>query len=307
MPLGPAGAGDQACTSCGAPAEEIAADGYCGRCGMRQPRPGDHRETDLGDVAAAVTDRGLRHHQNEDAYELTVTEDRIVAVVCDGVSSSTTPELASAAAAAAAVQSLSGALEGTCPTPDVARGLLHDAIAAAQLAVAGLAPAGRGPQTPATTIVAAVVMPGFVAVANVGDSRAYWLAVQAGEIGKRLTVDDSCAQDAIAAGATPAEAYAAADAHTLTAWLGADAGELAPKITVLENPRHGTVVVCSDGLWNHFPEADELVGLLAADDDGRPIAAAHRMVAAALSAGGEDNITAVVIPAPAPPQPEPET
>jgi serine/threonine protein phosphatase PrpC len=280
---------------------------------MRQPRPGDHRESDLGDVAAAVTDRGLRHHQNEDAYELAFAEDRIVAVVCDGVSSSTTPELASAAAAAAAAESLSVALSGPCPDRAMAPGLLSDAIARAQLAVAGLAPEGGGPQAPATTIVAALVTPGFVAVAGVGDSRAYWLAADPDEIGKRLTVDDSCAQDAIAAGATPADAYAAADAHTLTAWLGADAGELAPKITVLEKPRHGTVVLCSDGLWNHFPEADQLLGLRADDGDPSPIAAAHRMVAAALSAGGEDNITAVVIPvtpvipATVPPQPEPET
>src|SRR5687767_14043770 len=59
-----------ACVSCGAPASEIAADGYCGHCGMKQPATGDHREVDLGAVAA-VGDRGLHHHRNEDAFAIT--------------------------------------------------------------------------------------------------------------------------------------------------------------------------------------------------------------------------------------------
>jgi serine/threonine protein phosphatase PrpC len=271
---------------------------------MRQPRHGDHRETDLGTVAAAATDRGLRHYRNEDNYEIACAEERIVAVVCDGVSSSTTPELAAAAAVAATLQALAPALEGPSPDSDTARGLLNDAIAQAQIAVAGLA-VGGGPQTPATTMVAAIVTQGIIALANVGDSRAYWLTGGPDEISRSLTVDDSCAQDAIAGGVAPAQAYASADAHTLTQWLGADAGEIAPTISVLEIPRPGTVLLCSDGLWNHFPEADQLLELLAPDGAQHPIAAARRMVAAAVSAGGEDNITVIVIPAPSRPRPSP--
>ena len=301
----PGDGGSQACARCGAPAEEITEDQYCGRCGMRQPRHSDHRESDLGALAAAATDRGLRHHRNEDTYEIACTDDRIVAVLCDGVSSSATPELASAAAAAAALQALSPALEGPCPDHDTARALLNDAIADAQRAVAGLGQ-GDGPQTPATTVVAAIVAEGVIALANVGDSRAYWLAEDPSEISRPLTVDDSCAQDAIVAGFEPEQAYAAQDAHTLTRWLGADAGEIAPTISVLENPPPGTVLLCSDGLWNHFPEADQLLDLLAGDGPERPIAAARRMVAAAVSAGGEDNITVIVIPAPLRPHPSPE-
>jgi serine/threonine protein phosphatase PrpC len=295
----------QACARCGAPPEEITEDEYCGRCGMRQPRSGDHRETDLGVVAAAVTDRGLRHYRNEDNYEIACADDRIVAVVCDGVSSSTTPELAAAAAAAATLQALSPALKGPSPDHDAARGLLSDAIARAQLAVASLGQEG-GPQTPATTVVAAIVTEGFIALANVGDSRAYWLAEDPDGTSRPLTVDDSCAQDAIAAGVAPAQAYASDDAHTLTQWLGADAGEIAPTISVVEIPRPGAILLCSDGLWNHFSQADQLLELLASDGAQPPIAAARRMVAAAVSAGGEDNITAIVIPAPSPPRPSPK-
>jgi serine/threonine protein phosphatase PrpC len=296
---GPAG---RACVHCGAPAAEITEDEYCARCGMRQPRRSDHHESDLGEVAAAVTDRGLSHYRNEDAYELGSSDHRIVAVLCDGVSSSTTPELASAAAAAAALQALSAALEGPYPDRDRAQALLIDAIARAQHAVAGLGQ-DNGPQTPATTLVAAIITPGLAALACVGDSRGYWLSGEPDDRSRQLTVDDSCAQDAIALGVEPAQAYSAQDAHTLTHWLGADAGEIAPTLSVQEDARAGTFLLCSDGLWNHFPEADQLLDLLTADGDRRPIAAARRMVAAALTAGGEDNITVIVIPAPLRPSP----
>ncbi len=299
----PAAQGKQGCAHCGAPAEEITEDGYCGRCGMRQPRLGDHRESDLGAVAAAATDRGLRHHRNEDAYELGSRDGRVIAVVCDGVSNSSDPELASVAAAAATLQALTPALEGPAPDDGAARRLLSDAVAQAQLAVARV---GQGrSQAPATTLVAAIVAADLVAVANVGDSRAYWLAENGAQNSRQLSVDDSCAQRAIASGADPAQAYQAQDAHTLTSWLGADADDVVPTINVVASPGPGAVVLCSDGLWNHFPDTEQLSDLLVGDGDRRPIAAVRRMVDAAVAAGGEDNITAIVIPALSRPRPSP--
>ena len=82
-----------ACVSCGAAASSIAADGYCGHCGMKQPAPGEHREVDLGAVAA-VADIGLRHHRNEDAFAIAHVDllDGVVRiiVVCDGLGRSGT-------------------------------------------------------------------------------------------------------------------------------------------------------------------------------------------------------------------------
>ncbi len=74
----------------------------------------DRQEVDLR-LMAGVTDRGLRHKQNEDAMELAVvpTADGtvLVAVVCDGVSTSIRPQDASLAAAQAAARVLRGAAE----------------------------------------------------------------------------------------------------------------------------------------------------------------------------------------------------
>ena len=62
-----AGRAPPACPSC--PSARISADGYCESCGRKLPSSRDHTEIDLG-LLAGVTDRGLRHHRNEDAMAL---------------------------------------------------------------------------------------------------------------------------------------------------------------------------------------------------------------------------------------------
>jgi serine/threonine protein phosphatase PrpC len=84
----------KSCPHCGT-AGSVGADGYCENCGMLAARPRDHIEVDLEDVAAAVTDRGRRHHRNEDAMWLTGGPGRIDAVISDGVSASFDPDVAS--------------------------------------------------------------------------------------------------------------------------------------------------------------------------------------------------------------------
>ena len=95
------------CPSC--PSGRISADGYCEECGCRVPSGRDHEELDLG-LLAGVTDRGLRHHRNEDAMALATAETpggpAALAVVCDGISTSDRPDEASLAAAQAAIRVL---------------------------------------------------------------------------------------------------------------------------------------------------------------------------------------------------------
>lgn len=152
----------------------VGPDGYCQACGQKARLPRDHVETDLG-LVAGVTDRGLRHLQNEDAMELAVLPPgdgadppAAVVVVCDGVSSSAQPERASEAAAQAAVAVLLAGLAGGAESEATALA----AVEAAQRAVVELpVPAVLG--SPATTFVSAVVTAEEVAVCWLGDSRAY--------------------------------------------------------------------------------------------------------------------------------------
>ncbi|WP_280356933.1 hypothetical protein [Nocardia otitidiscaviarum] len=146
---------------------------------MPQPRQ-DRFEADLGTVSV-VTDRGLVHEHNEDSVAVAVLDGptpgqpgATVIVVCDGVSTSEDPQAASGAAARAGVAASLAALGAGAVLEEVA---LAGLSAAAKAVRAVGTPEGRAPSC---TYVSAVLVPTadgtHITVANVGDSRAYWLA-----------------------------------------------------------------------------------------------------------------------------------
>ncbi|MGW0751148.1 PP2C family protein-serine/threonine phosphatase [Streptomyces sp. NPDC002587] len=307
--------GGKTCVACRS--GHVDTDGYCEHCGHAQPRERDHLEEELGSVAA-VSDRGLRHHRNEDSFAVAATalpdgSAATVAIVCDGVSSASRPDEASAAAAAAANEALLDALpRGAHPQE-----AMHDAILAAAAAVNALAPQSPGAQNaPACTLVGAVVSGGLLTIGWVGDSRAYWVPDDRAALPRRLTEDDSWAAQMVAAGLMgEAEAYADVRAHAITGWLGADAYELEPHTAIFKPDHPGVVVVCTDGLWNYAESAREMAQVLPADAAVRPLHSAQVLVGHALDGGGHDNVTVAVVPfaaapsapsAPSGPEPEPE-
>jgi PPM family protein phosphatase len=286
------------CTDCG---NAGFADGYCTACGHRRLEP-DRDEATLG-VIALITDRGLHHARNEDAAAAgmlrTTGSERPLAIavtVCDGVSSSGQPQMASAAASKEGVEAMltSLAVSGD-PRAAVLAGLTEAASAAAR-AGTGVDPANA----PSCTYTAAAVVTtarGNVAitVGNVGDSRAYWLPAPPG-IARQLTLDDSVAQELMTAGASAGSELVQRGAHTITRWLGADAGatpwsETSVQDITVDGP--GSLLLCSDGLWNYLPDADDLARFCSATD---PLSAARALTEHALGAGGQDNITVVVVP-----------
>ncbi|OEJ59039.1 protein phosphatase [Streptomyces agglomeratus] len=283
----------------------IDADGYCENCGHAQPRERDHMEQEL-DAVAAVSDRGLRHHRNEDAFAVSAAalpdgSPAVVAIVCDGVSSATRPDEASAAAATAANEALLESLpRGTHPQQ-----AMHEAIVAAAESVNSLAdetsPADPDPNrhtnAPACTLVGAIVASGLLVVGWVGDSRVYWVPDDRTAPPARLTEDDSWAAQMVAAGLmNEAEAYADERAHAITGWLGADAYELEPHTASFKPDRPGVVVVCTDGLWNYAEAAHEMARAAPADAAVRPLHCAQVLVGHALDGGGHDNVTVAVLP-----------
>ncbi|WP_251093416.1 PP2C family serine/threonine-protein phosphatase [Streptomyces sp. Caat 7-52] len=298
----------QVCVACRA--GRVDKDGYCENCGHAQPRERDHVERETGPVAA-VSDRGLRHHRNEDAFAVGHTalpdgSPAALAIVCDGVSSATRPDEASLAASQAAGDVLLAALpRGTHPQQ-----AMHEAIVAAAQAVNALAeePAtarehAPHQNAPACTIVGAVVTSGLLVVGWVGDSRAYWVPTDRSAPSARLTEDDSWAAQMVAAGLmSEAEAYADERAHAITGWLGADAYELEPHTASFKPDRPGVVVVCTDGLWNYAETAEEMCEVVPPNAADRPLHSARVLVGHALDGGGHDNVTVALLPFPAPPQ-----
>ncbi|MGM1058589.1 PP2C family serine/threonine-protein phosphatase [Saccharothrix sp. Mg75] len=263
--------------------------GYCDECGLRLPDPADRTTIDLG-ALAGVSDRGLVHHRNEDAIALgRLLDGTTAAVVCDGVSTTRQPERAARAASEAALAVLLGV---DAPVEPVSR--VRAAVEAAGTAVATLDGSNPSPDGPSCTLVAAYVADGEVTVGWVGDSRAYWLA---GPAGRLLTRDHSWAAEVVAEGLMDeATAFADRRAHTITRWLGPDARP-DPDVVSVPHDGVGTLLVCSDGLWNEVPEAERIGGFAAGAGDGAtPLAVANRLTEVALAAGGRDNISVVVIP-----------
>jgi serine/threonine protein phosphatase PrpC len=257
----------------------------------------DRVEQDLG-VAALVSDRGSRHERNEDAGEVAVHATGIAAVVCDGVSTTANPDQASAAAAGAAIEILRRWLDD--PGGDGADAV-RQAVAAGRRAIEDVPATEPGgyPAAPSTTMVLAVTTPGSVLLAGIGDSRVYWVGADGNNV--RLTVDDSWAEAAIAAGVPEDDAYLSPQAHVITRWLGGDAPDDDPAVSSVIVEVEGLLVVCSDGLWNYLPDPDAIGAAVqaAVDPSGvaAPITVARHLVQVALDAGGADNVTVAVLQA----------
>ncbi|QEV52568.1 protein phosphatase [Streptomyces platensis] len=298
--------GTVVCTACRSGA--VDAEGYCTHCGHARPRARDHMEYEVGGIAA-VSDRGHRHHRNEDFFALRAAAlpdgtPAVVAVVCDGVSSATRPDEASTAASEAAGEALRESLpRGTHPAQ-----AMHDAILAASSAVDALATdpslahdEHRQQNAPACTFVGAVVGGGLLTVGWVGDSRAYWIPNDRTAPPARLTEDDSWAAQMVANNLmSEAEANADERAHAITGWLGADAYEVEPHTATFKPDGPGVVVVCTDGLWNYAESAEQMAAVLPYDAPARPLNGARTLVTHALDGGGHDNVTVALVPFPAP-------
>ncbi len=278
------------CVDCGAPHAEIF-EGYCSECGRKQPAERDHFVEVLGKIVA-VTDRGKRHHHNEDHFAIGSVGDTHIAIVCDGVSTTDNPEEASLLAAAAARDSLVTDLKAGSLDIEAA---LATAIAAAQDAASSVdaLPNGQGPAS--TTIVATVVAPDSNDpsmlrswTAWLGDSRAYWVqqdpnAPTGTFVATQLMTDDVLGP-------------------SISRWLGADAGDTTPTIQGFEHDA-GTsqnpamLLSCSDGLWKYAAEPSEIAELVSrlAPTAETTLDLAEALVAFANEQGGHDNTTVVIV------------
>jgi PPM family protein phosphatase len=241
----------------------------------------------LSPTFAGISDRGLKHHRNEDHLAIQTVGPAQILVVCDGVSSSHQPELASQAASASACASLAAALTAAQPLN------LQQAFSAAQAAVCQAArDLAITQEPPSTTLVAAIVENRQATIGWLGDSRAYWLAATGSQ---QLSTDDSWINDMVAAGRmTQAAAEKSPNAHAITRWLGADAdADAEPTVVQFTIPGAGYFILCTDGLWNYAPDAQQIANLVNLDGDA--ITVAQRLTEFAIAQGGHDNITVAAL------------
>ena len=286
-------AAPSAACRCGAGPESIDAAGFCNECGVRQidADPYDHEEQIVDADFAGVTDRGRRHIANEDAIAIAEGPSPSglvrLAVVSDGVSSSSSAAQASNAAVAAFRDTALAALARGDELAATAR----QAADAAQKAVLAIPYPGDA-AAPAATLVAALVRGGRAVVAWAGDSRAYLL----GKTPSQLTRDDSWFNDIVAKGAlTSEQAKHHKYAHAIVNSLGGlnDGDVFTANFLDIALPGDAQLLLCTDGLWNYAETPEALVGLVS--DQGAAVETCRAFVAFANREGGHDNISAVLL------------
>lgn len=142
-----------------------------------------------------------------------------------------------------------------------------------------------------STLTLAVVEDSRVTVAHVGDSRAYlW---HDGGL-QQLTEDHSVPGALVKQGKiTAEEAHDHPHRHVLYRCLGLKPNievDIYPSVSL--QPGDG-LLLCSDGLWDMVYPAERIEALLASSNDLPTVS--RRLVNAANEAGGEDNITVMLV------------
>jgi len=228
----------------------------------------------------ARSDRGCVRTDNEDCVDFDAALG--VAVLADGMGGQNAGEVASRTAVESCMRHLR-------EVPVRERDTVVAALVAANRAVHRLALdrpqfAGMG-----TTLVAVAHDGDAAWVAHAGDSRAYRFS---GATLERITVDHSVVQTLVDAGLlTPAQARRAPNRHIVTRALGM-LEALECDVARVPLAPGDVLILCTDGLTDMLDDAT--IALLCRRHTGLD-ALADALVAAALDAGGLDNVSVVAM------------
>jgi serine/threonine protein phosphatase PrpC len=226
--------------------------------------------------AAVRSDIGRLRQRNEDAY---LVRDSLF-VVADGMGGHRGGDVASALALET--------IESGAPDDDTLQGLVED-IKRANQAVLERGEADRDLRGMGTTITALLVEDGRAHVAHVGDSRAYLL--RDGTL-QQLTEDHTLVQRMVREGRlTEDEAAHHPQRSVLTRALGVEEEVPVDELT-LDVHAGDRLLLCTDGLTTMI-DRGRIQKILARERD--PQGACDKLIDAANRAGGDDNITVIVL------------
>lgn len=224
----------------------------------------------------ARSDVGCVRPHNEDSYLVQSP----LFCVCDGMGGHAAGEVASSIA----VETIA---KTAPPAADPAR--LAAAVEAANAAVIEAAMNGLGKPGMGCTATCAYIENDTLAIAHVGDSRAYLL--HDGTL-IRVTRDHSYVEELVDAGEITAdEARVHPNRSVITRALGSDPAMYADhfQLNIEEGDR---LILCSDGLSSMVPDSD--IENIATQSSTAQICV-DNLVDAALAAGGHDNVTVIVV------------
>lgn len=228
--------------------------------------------------SAGVTDTGRRRRSNEDSF----VHDPPIFAIADGMGGAQAGEVASRLAAAVLEEANGLELTGEERVAELVQEANRRVF---QRSNEDAAVSGMG-----TTMTVALVddASGTVAIGHVGDSRAY--LVRDGEL-EQLTEDHTLVNELLKSGKlSPEEAVVHPQRSVITRALGTEPDVDVDTFTIETRP--GDVfLLCSDGLSSMISDG-EILGLVRGGE-GDLEAALRRLIRAANTSGGDDNITVV--------------
>jgi PPM family protein phosphatase len=228
--------------------------------------------------AGVKTDVGRLRDRNEDAY---LVKEPLY-VVADGMGGHKGGNVASSMAV--------DVLEQADLSPDAPRSVLVDEIKRANREILDRSASDQSLRGMGTTVTAFLTDQDKGYVAHVGDSRAYLF--RDGNL-QRLTRDHSLVERMVEEGRLEAEqARHHPQQNILTRVLGGNDDLEVDDLTVDPIQTGDRILLCTDGL-SHMVDDDVIEGILREEED--PQRAADRLVEAAIEAGGDDNVTVLVL------------
>jgi len=225
---------------------------------------------------------------NQDRMGYSFTRDALLLLVADGMGGHLMGEVA----AQIAMQTIASLFqENAKPYVKKPERFLEDSFLAAHREIHRYRAINNLPETPRTTIVAALIQHNSAIWAHCGDSRLYWM--RNGQILSR-TRDHSRIETLIAQGKVdPSERDTHPDRNKLFNCLGA------PNMPIVEISRRASLqagdlmLLCSDGLWSMLPD-HELAHRLQSNTIVRAV---PELLSTAVGIAGKnsDNVTALAM------------
>ena len=248
------------------------------------------------------TDAGSQREENQDTFviadlesgrverpcirtDVWVARPGVLMLVCDGMGGPAAGDVAAQLAASSIRHGLEAEGENVGRAPGHS---LKRAVVEANKVILDEAHAHPEERGMGTTCTAAIVSPDRLAIAQVGDSRAYLL--RDGKL-RPLTRDQTLVADLLDSGILKRDQVDQFPfRHVLAQALGTKP-QVNPVITDVDVREGDRVLLCSDGLHGAVSEAT-IASILTNTREVADVSQA--LIAAALAAGGPDNVTVVV-------------
>lgn len=237
--------------------------------------------------AAYKTHIGCVRALNEDTGAVVMMDKYLLAIVADGMGGHQAGNVASLMSVDIIKMELANLPERL--SPNEASSLLQRAIYKANRAIYDYAKNHDECHGMGTTVAVCLICEDWLVIGHIGDSRIYRVS---GEEIKQLTEDHSLVNELVKNGQiSKEEANHHPQRNVLIRALGTDSVVNA-ELRVMEWDSKDCLLICSDGLSNKV-SPEKILRII--KTSATPEIAVSRLIDFALAAGGEDNITAIVI------------